>query len=40
LEGAHILAATWNVDYVLVDEKGENRMQEQSYELGALISKL
>jgi hypothetical protein len=24
----------------LVDERGENRMQKESYELGALISKL
>ena len=37
---ARILPTTWNVDFALVDERGENRMQEESYELGALISKL
>jgi hypothetical protein len=36
---APILPTTWNVDFALVDERGNNRMQE-SYELGALISKL
>ena len=30
----------WNVDFNLVDEKEKNRMQEESHELGALISKL
>ena len=37
---ARILRATWKVDYALVDEMEKNRMQEESYELGALISKL
>ena len=37
----HILPATWDVDFSLVvDEREKNRMQEESYELGALISKL
>ena len=35
-----ILFATWNVDFALVDEREKNRMQEESYELAALISKL
>ena len=35
-----ILRATWNVDFALVDEREKNRMQEESHELGALISKL
>jgi hypothetical protein len=30
----------WNVDFALVDEREKNRMREESYELGALISKL
>jgi len=37
---ARILLATWNVDFVLVDEREKNRMQEVSYEFDALISKL
>jgi hypothetical protein len=37
---ACILPTTWNVDFSLVDEREKNRMQEESYELGALISKL
>ena len=37
---ARILRATWNVDFALVDEREKNRMQEEPYELGALISKL
>ena len=37
---AHILYATWNVDFALVDEREENRMREEKDELGALISKL
>ena len=37
---AHILLVTWNVDFALVDEREKNRMQKESYELGALISKL
>ena len=36
----HILPATWNVDFALVDEREKNRMQEESDELGALLSKL
>ena len=36
----HILYASWNVDFALVDEREKNRMQEESHELGALISKL
>jgi hypothetical protein len=36
---ARILHATWNVDFALVDEREKNRMQEETYELGALISK-
>ena len=35
-----ILLATWNVDFAVVDEREKNRMQEESNELGALISKL
>ena len=38
-DGAYILV-TWNVDFALVDEREKNRMQEESYKLGALISKL
>jgi hypothetical protein len=37
---ACILPATWNVGFALVDERGKNRMQEESNEIGALISKL
>ena len=37
---ARTLPATWNVDFALGDEREKNRMQEESYELGALISKL
>ena len=36
----HILSATWNVDFGLVDKREENRMQEESNKLDALISKL
>ena len=35
-----ILLATWNVDFALVDERETNKMQEESNELGAMISKL
>ena len=37
---AHILPTTWNVDFALVDEREENRMQEESNELGAPLSKM
>ena len=37
---ACILLATWNVDFALLDEREKNRMQKESNELGALISKL
>ena len=37
---ARILHATWNVDFALVDEREESRMQEKSDELDAMISKL
>jgi hypothetical protein len=37
---ASILPTTWNVDFALVNEREKNRMREQSYEFGALISKL
>jgi hypothetical protein len=37
---ARILPTTWNVDFALVDEREKNRMREESYEVGALISKL
>ena len=30
----------WNVDFALVDERGKNRLQEESNELGALTWKL
>ena len=30
----------WKVDFALVDEREKSRMQEESHELGALISKL
>ena len=35
-----ILLATQNVDFALVDERGDNRLHEELVELGALISKL
>jgi hypothetical protein len=35
-----ILHATCYVGFALVDERGKNRMQEESNEIGALISKL
>ena len=34
------LPTTWKVEFALVDEKEKNWTQEESYELGALISKL
>ena len=37
---ACILPTTRNNDFVLVDERENSRMQEESHELGALISKL
>ena len=37
---ACILLTTWNVDFPLVDEREHNRIREESYELGALNSKL
>ena len=37
---ARILPATWNVDFALVDEREKNVIWEDSYELGAQISKL
>ena len=37
---ACILPATWNVGFALVYEREKNRMQDESYELGALISNL
>ena len=37
---ACILPAIWYVDFILVDEREKNRMQEELNELGALISKL
>ena len=37
---ACILPTTWNIDIVLADESEENRTQEESDELGTLISKL
>ena len=37
---AHILPATWNLDFSLVDEREKNIMREDSHILGALISKL
>ena len=37
---AHILPATWNVDFALVDDMEKNVMQEKSNELGAMNSKL
>ena len=36
----HILLATWKVNFALVDEIEKNRLQEESDELDALISKL
>jgi hypothetical protein len=35
----HMLQTTWNVEFALVDERVKNRMQKESDELGALISK-
>jgi hypothetical protein len=40
LRMARILPTTWDVDFALVDEREKNRTQEESHELGALISKL
>ena len=37
---AHILSTTWNLEFSLVDGREKSRMQEESDELGALISKL
>ena len=37
---ARVLPTTWNVDFALVDEREKNRMQKESYELGALILEL
>ena len=37
---ARILCATWNVDFALVDERENNRMQKESDEFCALISNL
>ena len=37
---ARILPRTWNVDFAMVDEREKNKMQKESYELGALTSKL
>jgi hypothetical protein len=37
---ACILPSTWNVDFALVDEREKNRTQEDSDELGAMVSKL
>jgi hypothetical protein len=37
---ACILPTTWNVDFALVDGREKNRLQKESDELGALISKL
>jgi hypothetical protein len=37
---ACILPTTRNVDFALVDERENNKMREESHELGALISKL
>ena len=34
------LPRTWNVDFALVDEREKNKIQKESYEFGALISKL
>ena len=35
-----IFLATWNVDFALVDEREKNGMQNESDELGVVISKL
>jgi hypothetical protein len=37
---ARILPTTWNVDFALVHERGENRMQEKLDELGACCLQL
>jgi hypothetical protein len=37
---ARVLPTTWNVNFALVDEREKNRMQRESYDFGALISKL
>jgi hypothetical protein len=37
---ARILPTTWNVDFALVDERAKNRLQKESNEFDALISKL
>jgi hypothetical protein len=37
---ARTFPATWNVDFALVGDRGKNRLQEGSYELSPLISKL
>ena len=37
---ARILHGTWNVDYALVDERENNKMQEDPNKLGVLITKL
>ena len=34
---AHILPATWNVNFAQVGDKEKNKMQEELDELGALI---
>jgi hypothetical protein len=34
---ARILPATYYVDFALIDEREKNKLQEESYELGALI---
>ena len=35
-----ILHAAWNIDFALVDERDKNRMQKETHEVGAMISKL
>ena len=40
LEDGAYIHATWNVDFALVDEREKKKNQEESYELGALISNL
>ena len=37
---ARIYLVTWDVDFALLVDKRENRLQEELDELGALISKL
>ena len=37
---ARILPTTWDVDFALVEKRGKNRIQQESYELGAMFSKL